>query len=121
MLPSTHILSVTKTGFREYVQSGLALSGNQSAELNLALEVGAVSEQLEVSAAAPLSDTQTSNKSGTLNTNMVENFPVSDRTALSLITATLAGGTIGYGLSTIFGSSAADDQNVARFNLFGGR
>ena len=103
------------------MQSGLALSSNQSAELTLALEVGAVSQKLEVSAAAPLLDTQTSNESGTLNTNMVENLPVSNRAALSLVTATLAGRTIGYGLSTIFGSSAADDQNVARFNLFGGR
>src|ERR1043166_8303163 len=70
ILPSSYKLSVTKPGFREYVQNGVQLTSNQSAELNIELRIGAVSDSVEVSAAAPLLDTQTSNQSSTLKRTM---------------------------------------------------
>ena len=116
--PSAYTLSVTKTGFRESVHADLQLGSNQSAELNLMLQVGSIAEQVEVRSSVPLLDTQTSNQSSTLDTKMMQSLPVSNRAALSLVTATIAGGMYTAGF---MGQGAADDQNVARFNIFGGR
>jgi hypothetical protein len=118
VLPSSYTITVTKEGFREFVQTGVQLGSNQSAEVNIQLQLGAISERVEVSAAAILLDTQTSNESSTLSTAMVESLPMSNRSALALVTATIAGGNV---TSSIFGSGANDDQNIARFNIFGGR
>ncbi len=116
--PAEYSLTVTMSGFREQVHRGVALGANQSVELNVSLEVGAVSETVEVTAAAPLLDTETANESSTLNTSMMQNLPLANRAPLALVTATVAGGTYRAGF---MGQGASDDQNVARFNVFGGR
>lgn len=116
--PATYSLRVTLSGFREALQTNLELTANQSAELNVALAIGEVTETVEVVAEAPLLDTQTSNQSSTLSTKMMQSLPLSNRAALSLVTATMAGGTY---RGSWMGAGATDDQNVARFNIFGGR
>jgi hypothetical protein len=114
ILPSSYELTVTKEGFRASVQTGVQVTPNQTAEVNIQLQLGGMSERVEVSAAAILLDTQTSNQSSTMNRSMLESLPVANRSALALVTATIAGGT-GANQNT------NDDQNVGRFNLFGGR
>ena len=51
-----------------------------------------------------------------VNPTMVQSLPLSNRAALALVTATAAGGTY---TASFMGTGANDDQNVARFNLFG--
>jgi hypothetical protein len=119
VLPATYSLTLTQPGFRNYVQNGVVLTANQSAEVDVKLEVGAVSESVEVNAAAPILDTQTSNESSTLTTQMMQSLPIANRAALSLVVAAAAGGV--YSNTSVFGPGANDDQNVARFNLYGGR
>src|SRR6266404_882924 len=50
-------LTVEHTGFKKNVQSNITLEVNQNARLDVALEVGQVTETIEVSAAVPQIDT----------------------------------------------------------------
>ena len=117
--PATYTLAVTQPGFRTSIQNRVGLTANQSMELNVALQFGSVTESIEVNSAAPILDTQTSNESAVLNNTMIESLPMANRAALSLVVAAGAGGS--YSNTSIFGPGANDDQNVARFNLYGGR
>jgi hypothetical protein len=119
VLPATYQLTVLHAGFRQYVQGGLVLNPNQSAEVNVQLQVGSVTESVAVTGAAPILDTQTSNESSTLSTTMMESLPIANRAPLVLVLAAGAGGS--YSSTGAFGPGANDDQNVARFNIFGGR
>ena len=80
LLPGSYSLKANKTGFKEYHRAGIELSASQTAEVNIALVLGAVTESVEVTAAAPLVDSQTANQVTTLNTQMVEEHPWSRRT-----------------------------------------
>jgi Carboxypeptidase regulatory-like domain/TonB dependent receptor len=117
--PGTYSLNVTQSGFRAYLQTGIILTANQSMDLDVRLVVGLVTESIEVTGAAPILDTQTSNESNTLTTSMLANLPMANRAALSLVVAAAAGAS--YSNTGVFGPGANDDQNVARFNLYGGR
>src|SRR5581483_3919491 len=119
ILPATYSLSVSQGGFRTFVQNGLTLTANQTMELNVALTFGAVTESIEVTGAPPVLDTQTSNESSTLTSSMMQSLPMANRAALSLVVAAAAGGS--YSSTGVFGPGANDDQNVARFNIYGGR
>lgn len=119
ILPATYSLSVTQGGFRTHVQNGLTLTANQTMEVDVHLTFGAVTESIEVTGAAPILDTQTSNESSTLTSSMMQSLPMANRAALSLVVAAAAGGS--YSSTGVFGPGANDDQNVARFNIYGGR
>src|SRR5207253_5430866 len=56
-------LEATLPGFRSFVQSGIVLQVNSSPVINLVLEVGQVSEQVEVQANAALVETRSSSRS----------------------------------------------------------
>ena len=49
LLPGSYELSAEAAGFRKYVQQGINLNANDTAELNVRLEVGSTSETIEVS------------------------------------------------------------------------
>ena len=52
--PGNYDLSVEAPGFRKTVQNNLELRVNQRAEVNLQLQLGQVTDTIEVKAAAPL-------------------------------------------------------------------
>src|SRR5581483_4838197 len=58
--PGNYNLSAEAPGFRKLVQTGVTLQVNQRAAVNFTLQVGQVSETLEVAAAAPLLESQSS-------------------------------------------------------------
>src|ERR1043166_3573196 len=50
--PTVYVISAEASGFRRYRESGVELQANQSATLNISLEVGAVTETVNVSSQA---------------------------------------------------------------------
>src|SRR5262245_42035357 len=58
--PGEYTLTVEAGGFRKIVQRGVALQINQQANLDFTLQVGQVSEQVEVTAQAPLLESESS-------------------------------------------------------------
>ena len=58
--PGNYKLQVEAQGFKRLVRDGLVLQVAQIAELNVAMEVGAVTESISVSAETPLLETASS-------------------------------------------------------------
>jgi len=76
LLPGSYELSVEAAGFKKFVQQGISLRANETAELSVTLQVGAVNEQIDVTASAALLDTQTADQSVRIEANTVQNLPI---------------------------------------------
>jgi hypothetical protein len=81
----TYKLTVEKTGFRPYIQSGIVLTVNQAATQAVVLKVGKVTEQITVSGSPPLVTTSSSAVGQLVNQQSIVNLPLNGRTAQSLV------------------------------------
>jgi len=116
LLPGLYELSAEVAGFKKFVQRGITLNANDSAQLNVRLDVGATSDTVEVTAAAPLLDTQTADQSVHIETNTLANLPYTTRDPFRIVFANA-------GVSEAFNgaTSSTGDQNLDRFGMNGGR
>lgn len=90
--PGAYELSVEKQGFRTRRVSGIQLTTGLTATIDAVLEVGQVTEAVEVQASAVLIEAQTSSLSKTVETRRVVELPLIGRNPLQL--AALAPGVI---------------------------
>jgi hypothetical protein len=116
--PGTYQLTVTATGFKTYVKTGLILQANVAASVNVPLELGTTQQRVEVSGSAVLVDTESANNSVTLDSHLIESLPNSYRNPLNFVFA-LAGTTEAQ--SGMTSRSTSFDQNASAFGLNGGR
>src|SRR5439155_8046537 len=79
-------------GFKKFVRQGLTLSAGEHPVIDIRLDVGAVSESVEVTADAPLLVTSNTSIGQVITTEEVEDFPINGRTPMML--ANLALGVI---------------------------
>jgi hypothetical protein len=79
-------LTVEKPGFRQLVRSGITLSVAQEAVLNLTLEVGNVTQTVEVTGEAPLVNTTLASTSGLVSAQQVKDLPLNGRSFDQLLT-----------------------------------
>ena len=114
--PGVYDLQAEATGFKTYVQRGINLIAGQSAAVNFGMQIGAISQQVEVGALAVQVDTQTANQSVTLSRDMVLNLPTNLRNPFSLVHATAGITAPATGIS-----QSVADQNHDRFGMNGGR
>jgi hypothetical protein len=84
--PGNYRLTVSAKGFRQAVVSGLKVEIGRSANMNLVLELGAVTETVEVVAGAAVElQTMSSSVGDVLDSNMLANMPSLNRDATALI------------------------------------
>ena len=76
--PGTYRLTAEATGFKRSVRDGLTLTAGQTTVVDLDLEIGAVTEDVQVSADAPVSDAGRVALGRTINTDEVRNLPLID-------------------------------------------
>jgi hypothetical protein len=108
--PGMYQVAVTKEGFRSAVRDGLRLEVNQAARLEFQLEVGAVSETVEVTASIPLLDSQSSSLGQVIETKAIVDLPLNGRNFVQL--AILGPGVTGVGFGsagTIMSGARPDD------------
>jgi hypothetical protein len=72
-------------GFKKIVRGGIILETGSRRALNLILEVGNVTESVEVTASIPLLETQTNNVGQLIERANVENMPLQSRRAAGLV------------------------------------
>ena len=115
LLPGSYELAVEAAGFKKFVQQGINLRANETAELSVTLQVGAVTEQVDVTASAALLDSQTADQSIRIETNTMQSLPINTRTPFAMIWANA-------GISEAFDiRNSTGDQNFDRFGMNGGR
>ncbi len=79
-------------GFRTYVQTGIVLQVNSSPAINVVLEVGQVTEQVEVQANAAVVETRSSTVGSVIENERILELPLNGRNVTDLIV--LAGGAV---------------------------
>src|SRR5581483_6245349 len=105
-----------KMGFKAAIETGINLVVAQEAVVNLRLEIGAVGEQVTVSAEASLINTTTSSISGVVGEKQVKELPLNGRSFDLLIT--LNAGTINF---TVNKSASNPGVGDYLFSVAGGR
>lgn len=83
LLPGTYQIVVQAQGFKKFTQNRLVLTVNNRVELPVTLEVGVITEEVTVTAEAPLLET-TSSASSTLTNRQVNSLPMFGNSALLL-------------------------------------
>src|SRR5437667_9001454 len=85
-------LQVALPGFRTYVRTGIVLEVGSNPVINVSLEVGQVSEQIEVQAAAALVETRSVSVGQVMETARIMELPLNGRNAQELLL--LGGGSV---------------------------
>ena len=80
----TYSVAVTAPGYQTKVLSGITLQVDQTANLTIKLEVGSVSQTVEVTSAAPLVDTTTSSLGQVIDNAEVLSMPLNGRNPFQL-------------------------------------
>ena len=109
--PGDYTVTAEAPGFKKIVQKGLNLQINQQASLDFKLEIGQVSDTVEVTAAAPLLESESSSLGTVVSEKLVNQLPLNGRNFIQL--ATLSPGVNGVGFSaggTIMSGARPDDR-----------
>ncbi|MGH6959470.1 MAG: carboxypeptidase-like regulatory domain-containing protein, partial [Dongiaceae bacterium] len=109
--PGSYMLSAEAAGFRKHVQSGVTLQTNQRVKLDLTLQVGQVTETVEVTAEATLLESQSSSLGRVIDRQFLNELGLNGRNFVSL--AVLTPGVNGVGFSvgnTIMSGNRPDDR-----------
>lgn len=84
--PGLYNISVEKTGFTSGVRSSVKLDVDQTAKLNFMLQVGSVSQTVEVSGRAPLLQTQNAEVGQVIDNKTIATLPLNGRDYTQLVT-----------------------------------
>jgi hypothetical protein len=90
----SYTLRVKASGFKEYVQSGITLAVGSNVQINVAMQVGAVTESVEVTATAGLVETKETSVAQVITQEQIAELPLNGRQATQLI---LISGGAAYG------------------------
>jgi hypothetical protein len=79
--PGTYTLRAVLAGFKTYERKGLRIGTQQFITLDVTMEVGQISEEISVTADAPLIETSNASVGDSLNREILENLPAPGRAA----------------------------------------
>ncbi len=85
LVPGTYEVRTTLSGFKSKVQSNVILETGATVKIDVSLEVGDVSERIEVTAAAPMLQTQEASVGGVVTTSQLQRIPVNGRNYTRLL------------------------------------
>ncbi|MBI2689449.1 MAG: TonB-dependent receptor [Acidobacteria bacterium] len=85
LTPSVYRVTAEAAGFRTYVLESLALSTQQNATLNITLEIGAVTERVQVTATGPLLEASSATLSSVVENKKIIDLPLNNRNIYSLL------------------------------------
>ena len=82
--PGSYDITMEQTGFKTALIRGVVLQIDQTARVDISAELGAVTQQIEVQAAAPLLQTETSSTGQVISDQTIVNLPLNGRNYLDL-------------------------------------
>ena len=113
LVPGNYQLQAELPGFNRLTRGPLVLQVSQTLAVDLQLEVGQVSETVEITEAAPLVSSQSSDIGQAINRQMLSALPLPNRAASSL--AALAPGVV------MIDAGTGTAENYPVFSVAGGR
>jgi hypothetical protein len=117
---STYTLTVEASGFKTFKQQGIMLEVGQSVSQSISLTVGS-STQIEVTAAAPLLQTDNANLSAEVSSKQVQELPLNLRNVFNFVELNSSVNNLSQ-RQTISsgGQQGSADQDVSFLNFGGG-
>jgi hypothetical protein len=111
--PGTYSVEASAPGFKTTIRTGIVLSVQEAARVDVTLAVGTLSEQVTVAGEAPLVDTRQASVGALMETKRMEELPLSGRTPASLLVL----------IPTVTSLSAGDQPTslTLNVNVAGGR
>ena len=85
LTPGAYEVRTSQPGFKSKIQANVVLQTGAVLKLDMSLEVGDVSERVEVTAAAPMLQTQETSVGGVIATSELERIPVNGRNYTRLL------------------------------------
>lgn len=83
--PGTYEIHVEKEGFQSQIFKGMELTLNRTLTFDITLQIGSMSQTVEVSSAIPLLDTTVSSTGSTITPQQIEDMPINGRNYLDLL------------------------------------
>ena len=118
--PGNYKLTTGKDGFRPQSRTGINLAVDQVARLDLELEIGAMTQEVSVTATAPLLEQETSALGQVIDNRKIQNIPLNGRSAFRLVTLT-PGIMTSPSSSGQFGDIPVNTNFDGNFSINGGR
>ncbi|MEZ5352079.1 MAG: carboxypeptidase regulatory-like domain-containing protein [Bryobacteraceae bacterium] len=115
--PGVYRLTVTGEGFKQFNRENITLQVGQIAGIDVTLEVGAITESINVTAEAALLETQTASRAGVVNTKQVAELPLNARNPFML--GTMMPGVVFRGAA--IWQRPFDNGAIAQWSVNGGR
>jgi hypothetical protein len=115
--PGVYTLTVTAQGFRQHSRENITLQVGQIAGIDVTLEVGAVTETVNVEATAALLETQSASRVGVITTTQVASLPLNSRNPF-MLGAMMSGVTF---RGAAIWQRPFDNGAIAEWSVNGGR
>jgi hypothetical protein len=116
----SYILEVTASGFKAYRQSGITLEVAHNVEQNVALQVGATTDTVEVTANAGMVETKDSAIAQVIEQRKIVDLPLNGRNLTQLLTLT-GGGTSTPGGDLTGSKNMGGSNGSGTFSVAGGQ
>jgi hypothetical protein len=123
LLPGTYTVTAKLAGFKTLVRSGVEVRINQAATVDLSMNLGEVTQSVQVTGQVPLLQTADSTVGNVVDQRRIQNLPLNGRdfTQLTLLIPGAAQASLpgsGFFVITAFGTSAAVSGNRPDQNNF---
>ena len=109
----SYTLTVERDGFDRYEQKGITITAQSSVREDVSLHIGAVTQTVEVAAAAPLLESQSSSLQQIINTRSINDLPLNGRN-VTFLAQTAPGVTIAQADSRGLAASGSFSANGER-------
>lgn len=85
LVPGQYTITVERTGFKQFIRKGVNVSALDNVRVDTVLEVGAVTQTVEVTADAPLVDTRDATVGTLIDDKRLVQLPMNGRDVISLV------------------------------------
>ena len=115
--PGQYKLTATAQGFKQFIRENITLEAAKPSGIDIHLEVGAVTESVEVTAEALLLETTSATRSGIVNEQQVSDMPLNARNPF-MLGAMMSGVTFN---GAAIWQRPFDNGAIAQWSMNGGR
>ena len=114
--PGSYTLTVELSGFQKHTRSGMRLEVGQTAEINVQLAVGGVTEEVNVAAESPILETSKADRGTVIDSARIAELPLQSRSPMAL--AVLVAG-VNYNAQAVY-LRPFDNGALAAWSMNGG-
>ncbi|MGH9673969.1 MAG: carboxypeptidase regulatory-like domain-containing protein, partial [Bryobacteraceae bacterium] len=115
--PGVYKLTVMAPGFKQYTRENIVIEVGRIVGIDVTLELGAVTESVNVTAEAALLETQTASRVGVVNTRQISEIPLNSRNPF-MLGAMMSGVTF---RGAAIWQRPFDNGAIAQWSVNGGR